>query len=341
MVLAWGSAAQGVLAVALGLLLVGAVLAAVHHAEVVAARVGEPLGSVILALAVTVIEVGVIVMSMLGPKAQPTLVRDTVFAALMICTNGIVGLSLLINAGRRGQARFRTNASSSMLAAVTAVATLTMVLPNFTSHPGPVFTGPQLAFAAVASLATYLLFIVTQTNTHRDFFQPVDSDGNLVDAADHHATPTNRETAISAVLLLMALVAVVGLAKIETPAIEGALASVGLPASFVGIIIAMVVLAPETLAAARSSQRDHVQTSLNLGYGSAMASIALTIPTMAVLTLVLPLELHLGLGPLHMALLALTVVVSILTVLPGRAGRLEASLHLVILGAYLFLAAMP
>ncbi len=339
--LTWGGYPGGALALLIGALLVGAVLAAVHHAEVIAARIGEPLGSVVLALAVTVIEVGLILMTMTGPKAQPTLARDTVFAAVMITLNGIVGLSLLVNAGKRGWARFRGKGSGSMLAAVTTLATVTMVLPNFTTAPGPTFSPAQLGFAAVASLALYVLFVTTQTSSHRDYFLPVDSQGNQVHAEEHAEPPTNRSALISVGMLVGSLVAVVGLAKVETHAIEDALSAVGLPASFVGVVIALLVLAPETMAAVRASQRDRVQTSMNLAYGSAMASIGLTIPALAAASMFTPIPLHLGLGPLHLALLAITAVVSVLTVLPGRAARLQAGVHLVLFAAYIFLAATP
>ena len=339
---AWGTHPGGLVSLLLGVILAASVLAAVHHAEVVAARVGEPLGSVILALAVTVIEVGLIVMTMTGPKAQPTLARDTIFAAVMITLNGIVGLSLLVNAGRQGQALFRAKGSGGMLAAVMTLAAVTMVLPNYTAVPGPTYTGAQLTFASVASLLLYVLFVTTATGSHRDFFLPVDSQGNRVDPEEDHAEPpSNREALISVALLLGSLVAVVGLAKVETYAIEDALAFFGLPASFVGIVIAVLVLAPETMAAVRASQRDRVQTSLNLAYGSAVASIGLSIPALALASVLLNQPLHLGLAPQHLALLALTGIVSILTVVPGRAERLQASVHLVILAAYVFLAAAP
>lgn len=338
----WGTSPAGILALLIGLLLAGSVLAAVHHAEVVAARVGEPMGSVILALSVTIIEVGLILMQMTGPKAQPTLARDTVFSAVMISCNAIIGLSLLVNAGRAGEARFRAKGSGSMLAAVLTLATLTMVLPNYSGDPGPAYKPVQLGFAAVASLALYVLFVITQTSSHRDFFLPVDSSGNRVTPAHEHAEPpTNRQALISLGLLLAALIAVVGLAKVESHAIEDAVAAAGLPAAFVGVVIALLVLAPETMAAVNASRRDRVQTSFNLAYGSAVASIGLTIPALAVASIWLPTPLHLGLGPQHLALLAITAVVSILTVVPGRAQRLQAGIHLVIFASFVFLAAAP
>ena len=343
LVLAWGRDVAPVLAAVVALVLAAAVLAAVHHAEVVAARVGEPFGSLVLAVAVTVIEVGLIVTLMVtgGPETA-SLARDTVFAAVMITCNGIVGLSLLLGALRFKMTVFNAEGTGAALATVVTLATLSLVLPTFTtSRPGPEFSPAQLAFAAVASLALYVAFVLTQTVRHRDFFLPVTSDGEVVETEEHADPPTGRAAAASLTLLVVALVAVVGLAKVESPAIEAGVATAGFPPSFVGVVIALLVLLPETLAAARAARRDRVQTSLNLAFGSAMASIGLTIPAIAVASIWLSGPLVLGLGATQMVLLALTVVVAVLTVVPGRATRLQGAVHLVLLAAFLFLAVNP
>jgi Ca2+:H+ antiporter len=336
----WGSKPVGAVLVAVGLLLAGAVLAAVHHAEVVAHRVGEPLGSLVLAVAVTVIEVALIVTLMASAGSEnETLARDTVFAALMITCNGIVGISVLVTALSRRVATFNAEGTATALATVSTLATLSLVLPRFTtSTPGPVFSGPQLAFAAVASLALYGLFVVVQTVRHRDYFLPPG-----VDPAEeeHAAAPSNRKALTSLVLLVVALVAVVGLAKLESDPIEDAVTAIGAPESAVGVVIALLVLAPETLAALRNARRDRVQTSFNLAYGSAMASIGLTIPAIAIASIWLEGPLKLGLGATQMVLLAITVVVGALTVLPGRATLQEGGVHLALVAAFLFLAINP
>lgn len=329
---------------AAALLLAAAVLASVHHAEVVAHRVGEPFGSLILAVAVTIIEVGLILTIMSGGgEGTETLARDTVFAAAMITMNGIVGLSLFVATLRRPIIRFNADGASAALATALTLAVVTMVLPALTtSAPGPQFTAPQLAFAAVASIVIYALFVATQTVRHRSFFLPVDDRGRPLDTdADEAEPPSNTATLLSLGLLVAALVAVVGLAKVAGPAIEGAVAAAGLPASFVGVVIALLVLAPETLAAAKAARRDRVQISLNLGYGSAIASIGLTVPVIALSTIWIPGPLMLGLEPIEMALLAVTAVVSVLTVVRGRATRQQAGLHLVLAAAFVFLMANP
>ncbi|MEJ8645775.1 ionic transporter y4hA [Streptomyces sp. MS1.HAVA.3] len=355
LVLSWGRDLAPLAVALVAVCLAGAVLAAVHHAEVVAHRVGEPFGSLVLAVAVTVIEVALIVTLMAdgGPKAS-SLARDTVFAAVMITCNGIVGLSLLVGALHNRVAEFNAEGSGAALATVATLATLSLVLPTFTtSKPGPEFSTAQLAFAAVASLALYGLFIAVQTVRHRDYFLPVETeprpgahegrDGQKGDGddGDHAAPPTARAALISLGLLMVALVAVVGDAKAVSPTIEKGVADAGLPNAVVGVIIALLVLLPETLAAVRAARRGRVQTSLNLGYGSAIASIGLTIPAIALASIWLSGPLLLGLGPVHMVLLALTVVVSALTIAPGRATLLQGGVHIVLLAAYLFLAVSP
>ncbi|MEV8436109.1 ionic transporter y4hA [Actinosynnema sp. NPDC051121] len=338
----WGRDPGGLLVAIVAVVLAATVLAAVHHAEVVALRVGEPFGSLVLAVAVTVIEVALIVTLMAsgGPEAA-SLARDTVFAAVMITTNGIVGISLLLGALRYGVTLFNPEGSGAALATVATLATLSLVLPTFTtSQPGPEFSSAQLAFAALASLALYAVFVFTQTVRHRAFFLPVTDDG-VVESEEHAPVPSGRATLVSLALLLVALVAVVGLAKVESPAIEAGVRAAGFPPSFVGVVIALLVLLPETIAAARAALRERVQTSLNLGYGSAMASIGLTIPTIALATVWLDGPLVLGLGATQTVLLVLTVVVSVLTVVPGRATRLQGGVHLVLLAAFLFLAINP
>lgn len=334
---AWSADIGPLVALLIGALLAASVLAAVHHAEVVAHRVGEPFGSLVLAVAVTVIEVGLIVTLMLsGGAGTSSLARDTVFAAVMITCNGILGLSVLVGALRKHVASFNAEGAATALATVATLTTLSLVLPSFTTGAaGPEFTPAQLAFAAVASLTLYGLFVVVQTVRHRDSFVAIAAAG-----PDDHV-PSDREALASLGLLLVSLVAVVGLAKVESPAIESVVSAIGAPASAVGVVIALLVLLPESLAAVRNARRDRVQASLNLALGSAIASIGLTIPTIAVASIWLPGPLVLGLGPTQIVLFAITIAVGSLTVLPGRATVQEGAVHLVLLGAFLFLAINP
>jgi Ca2+:H+ antiporter len=343
LVLAWGRALPSPVVGVVSILLAGAVLASVHHAEVVAHRVGEPFGSLVLAVAVTVIEVALIVTLMIaGAGETETLARDTVFAAVILTCNGIVGLSILAGARRGSVVVFNAEGAGAALATVATLSTLGLVLPTFTtSRPGPVYSPPQLTFAAVTALALYGLFVALQTGRHRDYFLPLSADGVVIDANDHATPPSTRAALGSLALLLVALVGVVGSAKLVSPTVERAVEAAGLPVSMVGVVIAVLILLPETLAAVHAARRGRMQISLNLAFGSAMASIGLTIPTLAIATIWLPVPLHLGLDATHIVLLALTCLVAVLTVVPGRATLLQAGVHLALLSAYIFLTITP
>ncbi|MDQ3761206.1 MAG: ionic transporter y4hA [Actinomycetota bacterium] len=339
----WGRAVPFALMPLMSIALIGAVLVAVHHAEVVAHRVGEPFGSLILALAVTVIEVGLILsITVSGGSETASLARDTVFAAVMITCNGVVGLCLLIGAVRHHVVSFQAGGSSGALASVLALATLCLVLPTFTiSSPGPTFSGAQLAFAAVVSITLYGVYVFVQTVRHRDYFLPVRVNGASEHAEAHLPPPATRTALLSLALLIASLVAVVGLAKTVSPAIETGVSAIRAPLSVVGVAIALLVLLPETLAAARAATRNRLQTSFNLAFGSALASIGLTIPTIAVASIWLDGPLLLGLSATEMVLLALTALIGTLTVSLGRAILLQGALHLLIFASFLFIAIMP
>ena len=344
LVLTWGRHIPNGIVTIVAVLLAGAVIAAVHHAEVVALRVGEPFGSLVLAVAVTVIEVALIVTLMItgDPAKTQSLARDTVFAAVMITCNGILGLCLLVATAKRHVAVFNAEGTGGALATVATLATLSLVLPSFTtSRTGPEFSPGQLTFAALASLALYGLFVTVQAGRHRDYFLPVTRTGEVIEEEQHADPPSNRAALVSLGLLMVALVAVVGDAKAVSPTIESVVARAGFPSSFVGVVIALLVLLPETLAAVRAARRDRVQTSLNLALGSAIASIGLTIPAIAVAMIWLEGPLVLGLGATQIVLLALTVVVGVLTVVPGRATLLQSGVHFVLFAAFIALAINP
>lgn len=322
-------------------LLAATVFAAVHHAEVVALRVGEPFGSLVLAMAVTVIEVALIISMMLsGGEAKAALARDTVFAAVMLILNGLVGLCLLAGGARHYEQEFQVRGTAAALAVLAALATLTLVLPNYTlGTPGPVYAPAQLVFVAVVSLLLYGVFVFVQTVRHRVYFLPeTRADGD----EEAEATPPSlRATLLSLVLLLAALGAVVLLAKMLSPTLQAAVAAAGLPAAVVGVVIAMLVLLPEGLAALRAARADRLQISLNLALGSALATIGLTIPAVSGVSLFLGQDLVLGLEAKDLVLLVLTLFVSVLTLGTGRTTVLQGAVHLVILAVFLFLAAVP
>ena len=329
-----------VLAVLCGIGLIGAVIAAVHHAEVIAHRLGEPFGTLVLAVAVTVIEASLILSLMLaGGEQMAVLPRDTIYAAVMIICNGVVGLCILAGGLAHREQSFRIEGTGAGLAALIAMSTLTLVLPAFTTTTsGGTYSKMQLEFVAVTSIALWAIFVFIQTVRHRDYFIP---SADATNPESHAEPPTTRAAWASFGLLLVALVAVVGLAKMLSPTIENAVDSAGAPRAVVGIAIALLVLLPETWAAVRAARADRLQTSMNLAIGSALACIGLTIPVVVVASIASNLPLVLGLDAKDLVLLALTFVVSSVTLASGRTQVMQGAVHLVIFATFLVLAFVP
>lgn len=333
------------LVIALAALFLGAsVFASVHHAEIIALRVGEPYGSIVLAIAVTVIEVALIVSITLSAKAgSEYLARDTVYATVMIVLNGIVGLCLMLGGARHHVQNFQTDAATAALSVLGTLAVITLILPNYTlTVPGPQYAPSQLLFVSFFSVLLYCVFLFVQTIRHRDYFL-VEPPTAEIDPDVHNTedVPSNRTTLASAVLLLLSLIAVVLLAKVLSPSLEKAVADAGLPNAFVGVVIAAIVLLPEGLAAIAAARLNRLQTSLNLALGSAMATIGLTVPFVGLVALFLAQPMILGLAPAETVLLLLTLVISMVTLATGRTTILQGAVHLVIFAVFLFLAAVP
>ncbi len=328
-----------------GLMILPAVMTAVHHADVIAHRVGEPFGALILALAVTVIEVALIVTMMLqgseGGSEHAALTRDAIFATVMIVTNGVIGLSLLLGGLRHHTQSFRVEGAAPALAVLIALSVLTLVLPRFTtSTPDATYTVAQLTFDALVSLTLWSVFIFSQTVRHRGDFLPVQTLSSALDESGHDKPSTARAMR-SFVLLMLALVAVVGLAESLAPSVEALVDAFHLPQAVIGIVIALLVLLPETLTAIRAALNNRLQISINLALGSGLASIGLTIPAVSLTAAALNLPLELGLESKNIVLLALSFMVATLTLLTGRSTIMQGAVHLVIFAAFLFLSIVP
>jgi len=326
----------------MGVALIGAVLAAVHHAEVVAHRTGEPYGTLILALCITIIETSLIVSLMLaGNDGSEVIARDAVFATIMIIMNGVIGLCIFIGGLSHYELSFRNEGTNSMLAVLTALATFILVLPVVTvSAPGPTFTTSQLAFAGISTLALYTAFLFFQTVSHRDYYLPKAQDRKQ-DRNVHAEKPSTHKAIASGALLFISLIAVVALAKLLSPTIEAAVSAAGAPKAVVGIAIAFLVLLPESFAAVRAARANRLQSSLNLALGSALASIGLTIPAVATIAILFDLPLSLGISSLNMTLMYLSFFIGALTLAIGRTTRLQGVVHLIIFFEYLFLSLVP
>ena len=321
--------------------LIGAVLAAVHHAEVIAERVGEPYGTLVLAVAVTVIEVALIVSLMIADDTPNMgLPRDTVYAAVMIILTGMVGLCLFAGSLQHNEQTFSLHGVSAALATLAALAVLTMVLPSFTtSSPGATYSPGQLGFVALVSLLLYAAFVLVQTVRNRDYF--LDELDPTPDAPGHGKAARQSALGWTLLALVASLVAVVLLAKALAPGITASLDAIGAPEAATGVFIAALVLLPESLAAFRAARANRLQTSLNLAIGSALASIGLTIPVVAVLSLVMGWTLELGLDSREVVLLALALLVSTLSLGTGRTTLLHGAVHLVFFGVFLFTTIVP
>jgi Ca2+:H+ antiporter len=319
--------------------LITTVFAAVYHAEVVAHRIGEPLGTLVLTMAVTVIEVGLIVSIMIvGGTNTAGLARDTIFATVMIVCNGIVGVCLLAGGFRHREQSFQLQGANAALSVLIPLTTLTLIFPNFTTTTsGPTFSQPQLIFAAIVSLILYSSFLFVQTVRHRDYFLPPEGAAEEV----HAPPPSTKVALLSAGLLLVSLASVVGLAEGLTPTLEHWIEKLGAPEGVIGIVIAGLVLLPEGLAAYRAAHANRLQTSMNLALGSILASIGLTIPAVVTVSILLHKPLTLGLAPEGALLLGVTLIVSLLTLGTGRTTVLQGIVHIFLFAVFLFLSIVP
>jgi Ca2+:H+ antiporter len=323
-----------------GLLLVilfGTVFAAVHHAEMIAERIGEPFGTLLLTLAVTIIEVALIATIMLGDKPVPALARDTVFAVIMIVCNGLVGLCIFIGGLRYREQDFQVTGSNLYLSVLFVMATITLIMPNYTlTAPGPVYSAAQLGFVSIVTILLYGVFLYTQTIRHRDYFV-----GGTAGAAHGEPAISDRMLALSVALLLASLLAVVLLAKKFSLVVDVVIAKIGAPPAFAGVLVALLILLPESVAAISAARKNDLQKSINLALGSSLATIGLTIPAVAVAAYALDKQLVLGLNPQEVVLLLLTFMLSMLTFGTGRTNILLGLVHVVVFAVFVFMVFVP
>jgi len=330
------AAGLGFAAVLLAILF-GTVFAAVHHAEVIAERIGEPYGTLLLTLAVTIIEVALIATIMLGDKPVPTLARDTVLAVVMIVCNGLVGLCIFIGGIRFKEQDFQISGANLYLSVLFVMATITLIMPNYTlTAPGPIYSAAQLGFVSVVTLLLYGVFLYTQTIRHRDYFV-----NETIDGDDDGVPMTNRMLAFSIALLLVSLLGVVLLAKKFSLVVDLAIARIGAPPAFAGVLVALLILLPESVAALAAARRNNLQKSINLALGSSLATIGLTVPAVAVAAYAFDKQLVLGLNAQEMVLLLLTFVISMLTFGTGRTNILFGLVHMVVFAVFVFMVFVP
>lgn len=323
------------------ILLILSVMSAVHHSEIIAERVGEPYGTIILAISITVIEVSIIVSLMLSEGSEATsLARDTVYAATMLILNGIIGLCLLIGSIKHYEQNFSTSSVNIGLVSLISIIVFTLVFPTFTeSVHGSYYSTPQLIFASIACLVIYGSFLFAQTKGYRQYFL---TNGTNEDESKTHPIEINKKTFYtSLVFLLVSLGIVVLLAKTLSPTIEKIIIGYSLPKSLVGVIIAIIILLPEAIAAIIAARKNRLQTSLNLALGSALASIGLTIPSVAIVCITMGMPIVLGLDIKSIVLLALSVFIVMLSLSKGKSNIVYGVVLLVNLFAFMFLMIYP
>jgi Ca2+:H+ antiporter len=316
--------------------LVYGVLQAVHHADVIAERIGEPFGAVVLAVAVTVIEVSIIVALMFqSGQGNAGLARDTVFAAVMMIITAMTGVAILLGSLKFHEQEFSLQGVKSALTVLVAISVLSFILPNFTAAtPGPFYSHGQLIFVAIVTLMLYGSFLFVQNFRHRQDF----TSGK---ATQTHERPTRRSFLISSVLLPIALIAVVLLAEHLAPVLESFIVRVGAPKEVAGLVIASVILLPEGISAFKAARKNQLQTSLNLSLGSALASNGLTIPVVSAVSIITGLPLALGIHAEAMILFMLALVINVLALSTGRTSILQGMVVIVIFLVYLLTVFIP
>jgi Ca2+:H+ antiporter len=313
-------------------------LQAVHHAEVVAHRIGEPFGTLVLALAITFIEVSLIISMILagGPEIS-VLARDTVFAAVMIILTGMIGLSLFTGGFKFKEQTFVLEGVNATLTTLVTISVLTLILPNFTySISGPYYTDKQLLFVALVSLILYGSFIFVQNIKHKEHFI---NDADFIETTSER--PTKKSMIFSLILLLVCLGAVVALAESLAPDLNHLIDSASAPRSLVGVIIAMVVLLPEGLSAYKAAKSNQLQKSLNLSLGSALASIGLSIPIVSIFAILNHTKLTLGIDAHSTLLFALALFIVTMALRTGKTTILQGIILIVIFCVYIFTIIFP
>jgi Ca2+:H+ antiporter len=314
-------------------------LAVVHHAEHLAVRLGEPLGTLLLTLAVIGIEVTMIAAVMLTGEGNPTVARDAMYAVVLIVLNGMVGMCLLLGGLRYHEQSYNLQGANAFLAVIVPLCVLDLVLPSFTqSSPGPTLSPLHSAFFILMSIGLYGVFLAIQTTRHRDYFMPPAADGRSGrGATDEHVRADSHSVAYHVPLLVVYLLLVIVLSeKIAIP-IDYGIHVLHAPPALGGFLVSILVLSPESVASVRAALANQLQRSVNLLLGSVLASISLTIPAALAVGFVTHQRVDIGLEPVDMVLLVLTLGVSTLTFASPRTNVLLGAVHLLLFVAYLML----
>lgn len=325
---------------AAGVLLLGAAFSTMAHSDVVAARLGQPFGTLVLTLSVTVIEVSVIASLMLNGANNPTLARESVFSVIMIATTGITGLCLVLGSLKHFEQRVQRQGLSGYLSVIIALSVLLLVLPReTTTSDDGTFTSFQLGFMAFVAVGLYVAFLYMQTVRHREHFVSGNGEGEEAEGP----VPGGARFALALAMLLASLGGVVALSHPVAHGFEIFLAQFPLadPDAVTGALVALLLLSPEGITAVRAARRNDIQHSLNVALGSALATIALTIPTMAAISVVIGRPIVLGLDGEDRTMLLLALILCILSFGTGKTNVLNGIVHLIVFAVYVMLLFVP
>jgi len=315
--------------------------AVVHHAESLAVRLGEPLGTLVLTLSVIGIEVMMISAVMLTGEGKPALARDTMFGIVMIVLNGMIGVALLLGGLRHHEQEYNLQGANSFLSLIVPLTVLGLVLPNFTrASAGPTLSVFQSVFLAIMSIGIYSIFLIIQNWRHREYFvkpaKALERQGEG-SAAGHAADIATNSITYHALFLVMYLLPVVVLAEEIALPIDHGIEVLHAPLALGGFLVAALILSPESLSATRAALANDLQRSINILLGSVLASIGLTIPAVLTIGLVTGKTIVLGLEPADSLLLVLTLAVCALTFISNRTNVLSGAVHLLLFLAYVML----
>jgi Ca2+:H+ antiporter len=312
--------------------ILGCAFSVVRHADTLAHKLGEPLGTLILTLSVIGMEVSMVSAVMLSGKNNPTLARDTMFAVVMIVMGGLAGIALILGAWRHHQQTFNLEGAGAYLSLIVPLAVFSLVLPEFTiATDTPTFTTRQAIFLSVLCVALYILFLIIQTVRHKSFFE--DSAGGHA----HEEHGGGLGIGASLVLLIGSLLPVVLLSKKLAVVLDFGTSRLMLPSALSGVIVAFLILAPEGLSAIQSASKNQLQRSINLLLGSVLATIALTVPAVLTIGLFTQNKVELGLRPQEAILLCVMLTVSVLTFGSGKTNLLQGAVHLLVFFFWLVL----
>ncbi len=326
-------------------LMIGCVLFVVRNADHLAELLPEPYGTLVLTLSSTIIEVSLMLQVMMNGRENPSLLRDTVFAILMISMNGMVGLSITSGGWRHREQEFNLRGALSFVQLIAPLSLMLLIMPNYTiSTDGPTLDLHQEIYLGILCVVVYVLFLMLQTGRHRSYFDHLDAAMEYKPNQPH--TPNVRARNWTTVLkfvfgLLGSLIPVVLLSEYLGEIIGYGIEELHAPTALGGLIIASLGLTSEAIGSIRAALANRMQRAVNICLGSALSTIGLTVPTTLIIASCLGMELVLGLDGTNSTLLMATLLITMMTFVSGGANILQGIVHLMLFVGYFIFILFP